>query len=127
MRKPEQGRFGRQGARALRAPVPSALLPLKSDTHCLESKAQGRSLALSECQGTAVMLCPGVLSAGGKEVVMPWSLWILFSEWGGSWRSVLLPPLWSGRKFSLCLVLAFVIPISICFHQSSRSLLVVFV
>lgn len=103
-----------------------AFCPLNSDTHYLESKAKGRSLALSasQGQGTEVMLGPGVLSAGGKEAVMPWSQWLLSSEWGGSWRSVLLPPLWSGRKFNSCLVLAFVFPISICVQPSSRSLLV---
>lgn len=55
-----------------RVPTPPGLLPLKSDARCLESKAKGRSLALSGSQerGKAEMLCPGVLSGGEKEVVM---------------------------------------------------------
>lgn len=60
-----------KGAGAPRAAVHPGLLLLKPDTHCLESKAKGRSLALSGSQGEkAAMLCPGVLSGGGKEVVM---------------------------------------------------------
>lgn len=61
-----------EGAGA-RAPTPPGLLPLKSDTLCLESKAKGRILALSGSRagGEAAMLCPGVLSGGGKEAVMP--------------------------------------------------------
>lgn len=54
---------------------------------------------------------------------MPRSQWLLSCEWGGSWRSILLPPPWSGRKFNLPSVLAFVVPISVCFHPSSKSLL----
>lgn len=70
--KLEQGRFGGRGAGAPGAPAPPGLLLLKPDTRCLESKAKGRSLTLLGSGGEkAVMLCPGVLSGGGKEVVMP--------------------------------------------------------
>lgn len=100
--------------------MPPGLLPLKPDTHCLESKAKGRNLALLGSQGgKAAMLCPGVLSGGGKEAVMPWSQMrgVFFILQVG--RKLEKRPFATSsfRKFNLCWILVFIVPISVCFHH----------
>lgn len=44
---------------------------LKSDICCLKAKEKIENLPFWGL-GEAAMMCPGVLSGGGKEVVMPW-------------------------------------------------------
>lgn len=51
---------------------PCLRILLKSDTCCLQAKEKIENLPFWGL-GEAAMLCPGVLSGGGKEAVMPWS------------------------------------------------------
>lgn len=69
------------------------------------------------------MLCPGVLSGGGKEVVVTevrvgllvFGFFHASGNEAGEMFSLLL--LHSRRKFNLCWFLAFVVPMGVCFHH----------